>query len=56
MLFLVSDVGTGDRDDSEAEDVDLHHTSHGCVLRTESINLESTNLQIDILEVEYSGQ
>ena len=26
-LFLVPDVGTGDRVDDEAEDVELHHTS-----------------------------
>ena len=45
--FLIPDVGTGDRVDDEAEDVELHHTSYVSPFARE---IESTNLQINILE------
>ena len=44
--FLVPDVGTGDRVDDEAEDVELHHTS--CVSpfahHNDNLNQQTFNL------------
>ena len=48
--FLVPDVGTGDRVDDEAEDVELHHTSCVSPFAHRNNNLNQQTLKINILE------